>query len=282
MNHENGKKLIENAVEKLQAALEAGQSETLKAYLAAMAKFRRYSWGNILLIASQRPSATRVCGFKAWQKFGRYVRKGEKGILILAPVVGKKRTRTGDAQDDEQTVVLGFRAAYVFAQDQTDGRDLPQFADVKGDPAEYTERLKTLIAQRGIKLEYSDDIAPAKGLSMGGTIRVLPGLSAASEFSVLVHEASHEALHHQADRKRPDSQTVRETEAEAVAFVVCEAIGLDNNGSAVDYINLYHGDKAMLTESLAAIQETAAGILEAILPEASEDAPVETGATEAL
>ena len=64
--------------------------------------------------------------------------------------------------------------------------------------------------------------------------------------------------------------------------MVCEAIGLDDNGAAVDYINLYHGDKAMLTESLAAIQKTAAGILEAILPEASEDAPVETGATEAL
>ncbi|MGA2434345.1 MAG: ArdC family protein [Bryobacteraceae bacterium] len=273
MNHENGKTLIDNAVEKLQAALEAGQSETLKAYLAAMARFRRYSWGNILLIASQCPSATRVCGFKAWQKFGRYVRKGEKGILILAPMVGKKRTSTDDGQNDEQATVLGFRAAYVWDQTQTDGEPLPQFADVKGDPAEYTERLKALIAERGIKLEYSDAIAPAKGVSMGGTIRVLPGLPPASEFSVLVHELSHEALHHQAERKRQNSKTVMETEAEAVAFVVCEAIGLDNNGSAVDYIALYHGDKAILTELLAAIQETAAGILEAILPGASEDAP---------
>ena len=108
-------------------------------YLAVMGRFHQYSWGNALLIASQRPAATRVAGFQTWRKLGRHVRKGEKGIMILAPVVVKKRVDTEDGED-EQTRVFGFRAAYVFDQSQTDGDPLPEFAAVQGDPQQYTER----------------------------------------------------------------------------------------------------------------------------------------------
>src|SRR5438270_13533289 len=90
MNAENLKKLTTNALDQLSTALEQGHSERLAAMLKAMAQFHHYSWHNVCLIASQRPEATRVAGFHAWRKLGRFVRKGEKGIAILAPIVGRK------------------------------------------------------------------------------------------------------------------------------------------------------------------------------------------------
>ncbi len=234
MNNEEAKKMADEALDRLMEKLEAGKSEALKAYLAVMGRFHRYSWGNALLIASQRPTATRVAGFHAWLKLRRYVRKGEKGIVILAPMVGRKRTHD-ELTEDEQTRVFGFRAAYVFDVSQTEGEPLPEFATVNGDPQNYTDRLKSFVASKGITLEYSDRIAPAQGMSSGGRITLLPSLDAAETFSVLAHEVAHELLH-RGERRTQTTHTVRETEAEAVAFVVCSAIGLDTNTSSSDYI----------------------------------------------
>jgi len=90
MKAEQARQIAGNAIEQLRQALEAGHSERLKEYLAAMARIRRYSWHNLMLIASQKSGATHVAGFHAWHKLGRYVKKGEKGILILAPIVRKQ------------------------------------------------------------------------------------------------------------------------------------------------------------------------------------------------
>jgi hypothetical protein len=86
--------LIKQAVDYLSQQLEAGKSEILTAYLSAMARFHTYSFGNILQIARQRPTATKVAGIRAWNELGRFVRKGEKGIQILAPIIGHRRKRT--------------------------------------------------------------------------------------------------------------------------------------------------------------------------------------------
>ena len=90
MKVEQAKQIASNAIEQLRQALEEGHSGRLREYLAAMARFHRYSLHNILLIASQKPNATHVAGFRAWHKLGRFVKKGEKGILILAPIIRKK------------------------------------------------------------------------------------------------------------------------------------------------------------------------------------------------
>ncbi len=260
--HNRAKQLAEDALGKLAAALENGQSEALTNYLAVMARFRSYSANNCLLIALQRSSASRVAGFHSWRKLGRHVRKGAKGIAILAPMVCKKAAADADTED-EQTRIFGFRTAYVFAEEDTEGADLPQFATVSGDPRDYTERLSQFIAARGITLEYSDRITPAKGCSQDGAIVILPGMSPAETLSVLAHETAHELLHKGA-RRSETTKTVRETEAEAVAFVVCHAIGLETGSAAADYIALYRGDKATLLESLQFIQSTATLILTAI------------------
>ncbi len=269
MTTEQAKQLSEDALTRLMDALERGHSEALKLYLAVMSRFHRYSWGNALLIYSQCPDATHVAGFQAWLKLRRHVRKGEKGIVILAPMVGKKKAMD-DLVEDEQTRIYGFRAAHIFDISQTDGEPLPEFAQVKGDPQDYTARLKQFVDGQKITVEYDSKIAPANGLSSGGKITLLPGMPPAVHFAVLVHEAAHELLH-RGERRKDTTHSIRETEAEAVAFVVCSAIGLDTNTSSSDYIQLHAGDTATLAESLAFIQQVSSRILAAIVPKIDAD-----------
>ena len=118
---------------------------------------------------------------------------------------------------------------------------------------------------QSVELSFSERIAPAKGLSHGGKITLLSGMQPAEEFSTLVHEIAHEMLH-RGDRRTLTTKQVRETEAEAVAFVVCQSVGLQNGTSSQDYIQLWHGDANLLRESLQAVQQTAAVILGGITP----------------
>src|SRR5437870_3385178 len=269
MSDDKVRKMAEEALNRLSADLEAGKSETLKNYLTAVGRFHRYSWGNVLLINSQRPDATHVAGFHTWHDFGRWVKKGEKGIMIFAPVLVKQKDAvhaSEKAKTEEVFRLTGFRTAYVFDVSQTEGRPLPEFAKTTGDTREYGEKLKALVAKQGISVEYDASIAPAQGISSGGRIRLMPGMARAEEFSVLAHELAHEMLHHRKETA-PLPKVVRETQAEAVAFVVCRGVGLETNTAAADYIALYNGDKKTLAESLSVIQQTSSQILDELLPE---------------
>ncbi|MEQ1913429.1 MAG: hypothetical protein ABMA15_31740 [Vicinamibacterales bacterium] len=122
--------------------------------------------------------------------------------------------------------------------------------------------LKTAILEQGIAIEYADELGGALGTSSGGCIRLLNGLSPAMEFTTLVHEHAHELLH-RADH-RPASRDTRELEAEAVAFVVGGAVGLNTSDASRDYILLYRGDREALSGSLDRIQRAASVILKAV------------------
>jgi N-terminal domain of anti-restriction factor ArdC len=113
--------LASNALASLATALESGKSEALTSYLSVMARFHNYSWNNCLLIALQRPDATHVAGFHAWLKLGRHVRKGEKGIAILAPILCKLHADGSEEKHQDESGLnsalcrlVGFRTAYVF------------------------------------------------------------------------------------------------------------------------------------------------------------------------
>jgi N-terminal domain of anti-restriction factor ArdC len=266
--------LIATNVKLLIEQLEAGHSEALTNYLTVMSRFHNYSFGNVLEIARQMPSATRVAGFWTWKSLGRFVKAGQKGIRILAPIVGVRRKKDEVAQKDitkqNERVLLGFRNAYVFDISQTEGVELPCLRQVTGDPGENIERLTAFLNSRGISVSYSANIAPALGMSYGGRIAILPGQSKAETFATLVHEAGHELLH-RSERRTATTKIVRETEAEAVAFVVGKAVGLVNEDSSASYIQLYHGNASLLAESLEVIQQTAAVILAALEPPISEE-----------
>ena len=224
--------------------------------------------------ALQRPTATRVAGFHAWKELGRFVKRGEKGIQILAPMVGQRRKRDDTdrnrAHDDNTKaapVLIGFRAVYVFDVEQTEGAELPEFEhNITGEVGEHRERLIAFLDSQNIALEYTENIAPALGVSYGGKIAILPGQSPAETLVCLVHETAHELLH-KSDRRTMTTATVRETEAEAVAFIVGQSIGLEMGRASSDYIQMYAGNAALLAESLEVIQRTSAVILDAITGE---------------
>jgi len=138
--------------------------------------------------------------------------------------------------------------------------------DKDGQEGGYRERLFRFVEAQSAELSFSERIAPAKGLSHGGRITLLSGMQPAEEFSTLVHEIAHEMLH-RGERRAVTTKQVRETEAEAVAFVVCQSVGLQNGTASQDYIQLWHGDANLLRESLEAVQQTAAVILGGIAPE---------------
>jgi antirestriction protein ArdC len=133
-----------------------------------------------MLIASQKPTASHVAGFHAWHKLGRFVKKGEKGIMILAPIVRRKNESAKQDETDESSTAVGFRAAYVFDISQTDGQELPTIGSVNGEPREYRERLAKFVAEQGIALEYSEDIAPARGTSGCRDPRLIEGITSTS------------------------------------------------------------------------------------------------------
>jgi antirestriction protein ArdC len=234
--------------------------------------------------ALQKPTATHVAGIYAWNQLGRRVKRGEKGIQILAPMIGVRRRKNADA--DEETanpntpVLVGFRAVYVFDVTQTEGAELPSVLGVQGEVGEFRDRLVDFVNVQGIALEFNERIAPAMGVSYGGKIVLLPGQTKAEEFSTLVHELAHEMLH-KADRRTVTTQTVRETEAEAIAFVVAKAVGLEVGTASADYIQLYHGNASLLAESLEVIQRTSAVILAALEPKPEQDAQQEVTETTA-
>jgi hypothetical protein len=272
---QTAKEIIAANVKALIEQLEAGHSEALTAYLNAMSRFHNYSFGNILEIARQKPNATRVAGLYAWNQVGRKVKKGEKGIRILAPIIGVRRKKEEEAEKDitrqNAAVLVGFSSAYVFDVSQTDGAELPELREIGGDVGENHARLVAFVAEQGIELVFTDAIAPAQGVSYGGRIAILPGQSKAEEFSTLVHELAHEMLH-KAERRTTTTKTVRETEAEAIAFVIGRAVGLETGSKSADYIQLYHGNASLLAESLEVIQQTSAVILATLAPSSSDGA----------
>jgi hypothetical protein len=157
------RKMASQAIEELSMALDDGQSESLKAYLAMLGRFHRYSLGNVILIALQRSDATRVAGYRTWQQLGRQVKQGERAIRILAPIAYRRRKeeQSSDEEKPEVEKVLAFKPAFVFDASQTEGEPLAEFARIQGAPAAYLERLKDLVLSRGIMLEYTNRIGSA-------------------------------------------------------------------------------------------------------------------------
>lgn len=210
-----------------------------QAWLDVQRRFHRYSFGNCVLIAVQRPDATHVAGFRRWQEMGRQVRRGEKAIRILAPVT---RRVVGEPGEDTVERLVAFRGASIFDLAQTDGRELPvaPVTRLLGDaPAEVWSALAAYATSLGFTVER---------ISLGGNrngdtnftarrIRVGDGLSPAQSVKTLAHEIAHAMLHGNVDISRDQA----ELEAESVAYVVCDSIGVDSSAYSFGYVATWAG-----------------------------------------
>ena len=277
MKREEAIKLVQSGFEQLESALKEGKSDDLMKYLTTMSRFHNYSFRNLVMIWSQREDATRVAGFRAWQKLGRMVKKGEKGIAIFAPMPFKQkeknegsriRTAKGERKSDEEVTMMGFKVVHVFDISQTEGDPLPEPSKVTGEVGANLERIQRVVVDSGIELKF-EQLDGAHGYSVGGKVVIDQSLSDAEKFQTIAHELAHERLH-QGERKAVATKTVKETEAEAVGFIVSQAFGLDSMTHCADYIQLYDGNADTLRESLSHIQKTAQWIIESINAIATE------------
>lgn len=256
--------LVDKGLKTLTDALANGKSENLQAFLKVAANFHNYSLNNWCLIFIQCPHATRVAGYKTWQKLGRQVVKGGKSIKILAPRKYKKEDKDGNEKEH-----FYFMTTNVFDINSTEGDDLPNIFKVEGDPGEYLDILEELVGDLGIKLTWVDThLSGALGVSYGGEIKVLSNIVPAQRFTTLVHELAHELLHRTEDRANL-SKKQKETEAEAVSYVVGQAIGVDSLGQTADYVNLWKGDLETFTKHLVRIQKCAKEIIQGLQKKAT-------------
>lgn len=231
-------------------------SERWQEWLTMQSRFHTYSFNNTLLILGQKPEATRVAGFNAWRKLDRVVRKGEKGIWILAPMVYKSDAEVEGTIDSERTkVIRGFKPVPVFDVSQTDGAELPEVCvRLEGeDESGLYHRLCTVATSIGFTVENAHELlGGANGMCMHDEHRilVLETNSPLQQVKTLAHELGHAILHGQGDG-RPYNRELIELEAESIAFVVCAASGINSDGYSFGYVATWSGGG---DEALAAIK----------------------------
>jgi len=214
--------------------------------LETASKFHNYSFGNVMLITLQRPDASRVAGFKTWQSLGRQVRKGEKGIGILAPMVYKREVQTDSGETEEVRGVRGFRSVYVFDIAQTEGDDLDEIRPeiVQGEsPESLWDSLAAMIEAEGFSVELADPDTPgANGTTnyTDHTVKVRPDLPAAQRTKTLAHELGHVLLHDPSGIAASGMERSRkEVEAESVAYIVCQASGMVTDDYSFPYVAIW-------------------------------------------
>jgi hypothetical protein len=226
-------------IAKLTAGIEAlTSSERWTEWLSMQRRFHTYSFNNSLLIAMQCPAASRVAGFRTWLSLGRSVRKGEKGIWILAP----STRRVEDPETDEtRSILTGFRPVPVFDISQTDGEELPEVASLlTGDDAGLFDRLALVAAKRSLPLEFAD-LGSTNGLYNRETrvIRINAHRTRAQQAKTLAHELAHSILHEGGYAATP--RELAELEAESVAYIVCGTEGLDSGDYSFGYVAGWSG-----------------------------------------
>lgn len=255
---------VHEAYLKLQAALAyIDTNEAWLNYLAFQAKFHSYSFGNTLLIYSQNPVASYVAGFRKWQTMDRYVRKGEHGIKILAPL---KYKVAADGEEDDIFKLRGFRLVTVFDISQTDGSDecLPVLVSglkgsFKGDDAIY-EAIKSMI---DIPVAEVDQFA-SKGCYFPADprIEIRSDMSTPQKIKTLCHEFSHH-LHHTRCYE-DEGYSTGEVIAESAAYIVCSYLGIDTSEYSVGYVNSWSKDTTALQSVANKIQKISAEIIDLI------------------
>ena len=258
------------------------QSGQYAAYLTAMSKFHHYSFGNTMLIFMQCPNATNVAGYHDWRRnFGRQVKRGERGITILAPCPYRRKEEVEEAASDGSPVTsvqwvqrMGFRTVTVFDVSQTEGKPLPELVKkLTGDVAQYESMVATLrsISPYPISIESFPGGAYGCCDFVEQRILVQPDMNQIQTIKTMIHEVSHAKLH--APEKTEElpqhkQRFVREMEAESVAYVVCRHFGIDTSDYSFGYVAGWSRGRELsqLRESLDLIRNTAAELIDGISP----------------
>ena len=284
---------VREITDKLEQGLkELFESERFKEYLKTMSKFYNYSFNNTLLIAMQKPDATLIAGYTAWQRnFDRHVMKGEKGIKILAPAPYKvqeerekldpatqKPVLDKDGKPVTETVEVtrpAFKVVSVFDVSQTDGKALPDIAvdELTGSVENYAAFFDALKELSPAPIAFENITDGAKGYfsHVENRIAIQEGMSEIHTVKTAIHEIAHAKLHavkpdeKAAPEDKKDRHT-KEVEAESVTYTVCQRYGIETSDYSFGYIAGWSSGKETkeLKSSLDTIRKTAAEMIEGI------------------
>ena len=303
------KEQVQELTKKLEDGITAlFESDRYLEYLTIMARFHHYSYRNTLLILLQRPDATLVAGFHAWkQKFGRYVKKGETGICILAPMAYKKKRKKQDqeivilepeSEDTKHTKkaeqseeleeksekrIVGFRVVRVFDVTQTEGKELPQLGvdELTGAVTDYEVLIQALLMVSPMPVSFIEIESGAKGYCnvTKRVIAIQKDMSQLQTVKTMIHEIAHAMLHANNYKVERKDAGTREVEAESIAYVVCQYLGLDTSDYSFAYLIGWSSGRQMpeLRASLHTIQKTAADLIDRIEAQRRKAEPEDSG-----
>ena len=235
-----------------QLAEKVGSLDSLQAWgswLRFANSFHRYSFNNTLLIWAQKPDATMVAGYRAWQARGRQVRRGETSIKVYGPVTTREPKtdpnghpiRDTDGKPVHEVRIVGVKPVSVFDVSQTDGEALPtppQASLLTGQaPDGLWNALQSFVEAQGYTVTRGD-CGDANGFTVYDTrhVRVREDVDDAQAVKTLAHEAGHVLLHHPEQREKFACRGIVEVEAESVAYMVTAAHGLDASQYTFNYV----------------------------------------------
>ncbi|MFC2014054.1 DUF192 domain-containing protein [Chloroflexota bacterium] len=275
---ETRERKIDDVLRRLKSGVDSIQeSENFREFLVTMSKFHDYSIGNLILIMLQKPDATRVAGFTTWKDLGRYVRKGEKGIAILAPCMPPKKTKVIEPEDENdegliEVTPIYFKVVHVFDVSQTEGQELPE-VEVPALAGEADEDLfngaMNLAKLRGLDVSFESrpyQDPAIKGMYSGKTIWVRPDESRAQQLKTLLHEMAHYYSEGVFRMPRRNAETI----AESVAFTVGAHFGFDSGVRSFPYVAIWAQDKKVLEQNLSDIRKVSTKIIDALEPKTSK------------
>ena len=272
-------------------------SEKYAKYLQTMSRFHRYSVNNVMLIHSQKPNATRVAGFNKWRDdFGRHVKRGEKGIQIIAPIFYKKKIEEMKRDPDTDAPILDkdgkaifeekevkvpmFKVVSVFDVSQTEGKPLPELAaNLTGDVKQFEIFMEALRRSAPVPIEFKpmDESMDGYFNETNQLIAIREGMSEVQTVSAAIHEIAHSKLHNHekaqaeavagdenADQPVKKDRRTEEVEAESISYTVCQYYGIETGENSFGYIASWSKDKELkeLRASLETINKTSAELID--------------------
>ena len=285
------KQRVQELTNKLEQGLQdLFNSDSYRNYLSTMSKFHNYSFNNTLLIAMQKPDATLVTGYKAWQKnFERHVNKGEKAIRILAPAPYKIKEerdkidpvtqellldKDGNPQKEEVEITIpAFRAVSVFDLSQTDGKPIPELTakELLSDVEGYQDMIRAVEAISPEPIELEEIAGDSKGYydREAKRIAVQENMSEGQTLKTMIHEVAHSKLHSkevEQDEQMKKDRNTKEVEAESIAYTVCQHFGVDTSDYSFGYIAGWSSgrDTKELRASMDTIRRTASELITGI------------------
>lgn len=268
-----------------QGVAEIFTSDRYKEMLDMFAKFPEYSANNALLIMLQKPNAQLCQSYTGWKNMDRYVKKGEKGIKILAPTpytvqkdvpkldAGGKQLLDHDGEpvmETKEYKVMGFKVVNTFDISQTEGKELPTIGveELSGDVQNYGKMFQALLDVCPVPITFEKIKGGAKGYySLAeDRIAIREGMSEVQTLKTAIHEMAHQKLHSDMKNNMNQTRNSKEVEAESVAYTVCQHYGIDTSDYSFSYVVGWSKDKDTpeLKASLETIRKTAAEMIHSI------------------